>query len=151
LLHSIWRAGVDWHNVIEVRGKVSSETELALEKLISRDVAVSILSYCFKNTRKTVLSEASKLSCADRLAHLDTTECRTGRNGKVDIYKRWGVNVIFDDAADVCQEAVREGFYVFPIKSRHESHAWFVKRAYSTLSEAVDEFIRVFVPEKRNR
>ena len=70
---------------------------------------------------------------------------KTGSQGKVALFKSWGVKIVFDDNKEVCQEAMENGMQVWPITTPHENHQWFADlgfRPSRTFAIAVGEFLR---------
>ena len=106
--------GVDWHNVVECRGVID---EASLQKLVDHGVEVSLLSWCFKTRAAEYKRIAGGLSVAQHLKRIAVTEQRTGPGGKVDLYSGWCIDVLFDDAEDICKEGFNQGLHVFPIKT----------------------------------
>ena len=135
---------VDWHNCLEVRGHVD---EVSLKKLLDAGVDVSILSWCYRNRAREVKTLAKGLEDAHRLSRIETTEIRTKRGGKVDLCEGWSIDVMFDDAEDICQEAYKAGMHVYPICTWKEHHDWFSEKGfqpYRSFAEAVDEFLKTY-------
>ena len=137
--------GVDWHNVIECRGVID---EASLQKLVDQGVEVSLLSWCFRKRAAEYKQLAGGLSVAQHLKRIAVTEKRTGPGGKVDLYTDWSIDVLFDDAEDICKEGFKAGMHVFPIKTWSQPHQWFVDAGfepYDSLADAVSEFLKTYV------
>jgi len=135
---------VDWHNCLEVRGQVD---EASLKKLLDAGVDVSILSFCYKNRATEVQTLARGLADAHRLTRIETTEERTKEGGKVKLCEAWAIDVMFDDAQDICQEAYKAGMHVYPITTKWEPHVWYRKlgfQPYRSFAEAVDDFLKTY-------
>jgi hypothetical protein len=135
---------VDWHNCLEVRGQVD---EASLKKLLDAGVDVSILSWCYKNRAREVQTLAQGLADAHRLTRIETTEERTKEGGKVKLCEAWAIDVMFDDAQDICQEAYKAGMHVYPITTKWEPHVWYRKlgfQPYRSFAEAVDDFLKTY-------
>jgi len=119
---------------------------LALWKLLKCGFPVTILSWTRDPERRAeVLKKAGELSCAHLISRVETTEIRTGEGGKVDLYKSWGIQAIFDDGYDYLQEALGEGMQIYPIRTRYENHSWWKDpeaKSFGGFAEAVEFFLR---------
>ena len=135
---------VDWHNCLEVRGQVD---EVSLKKLLDAGVDVTILSWCYKNRSREVMGLAHALADAHRLTRIETTEFRTKENGKKDLCQSWAIDVMFDDAQDILQEAFKAGMHVYPICTKWENHTWYRKLGfdpYPSFAHAVTAFLETY-------
>ena len=145
------RIGIDWHNTLEVQGSVSEPNMARLQELCDAGYRISILSYIgtggrYSDQRRTdFYNDALNLPMVgsfERVIHCDK---KVGPGGKVSLFKRWGVKVIFDDNKEICQEAMDNGIQVWPIKTPHETHQWFADLGYrpsKTFAQAVAEYLR---------
>lgn len=135
---------IDWHNTLEVGGEIDTAS---LKKLLDAGCEVTILSYCYANRAAEVRAHAEALEDYPRLRLVETTEHRTGLAGKVDLCNSWSIDVMFDDAQDICKEAYHDGMHVFPICTQWEKHVWFRKlghEPYSSFALAVEEFLQTY-------
>jgi hypothetical protein len=145
-MHLYPKVGIDWHNTLEVNGVVD---EASLERLIRKGVQCSILSYCFKKRARTFIEQANSLRSSIDLERIEVTEARTGPGGKCDLYEQWCVDVLFDDAQDICQEGLEKGLHVYPICTQFNHHQWYKDlghQPYASFAEAVDDFFRTYGP-----
>ena len=149
-IHVYPAVGIDWHNVLEVRGNVD---EASLEKLIQHGVECTICSYCFKNTAAKVIRRANEMRCSLDLKRIEITEERTGEGGKCDLYEKWCIDVLFDDAVDICKEGLEKGLHVYPICTYYNRHDWFRElgyEPYATFADAVHDFLQTYGPGGKN-
>lgn len=141
------RAGkvcVDWHNTLEVGGSVPAENLEALIQLHEAGYKIIICSWCFVKRDKEVRAGAARLKGPWGNLEVHTTQIRTGPGGKADLAKGWGCTVIFDDAADICEECVNEGLLTYPINSKYEKHQWAIQEdrdRYDSFAQAVENFL----------
>ena len=142
------RIGIDWHNTLEVRGQVSVATLDALNRLLDAGFHLSILSYIGKDSperRATFYNQALALPMVGRFERVTDCISKVGKDGKVTLYKQWGISIMFDDNKEVCQEGMDNGLMVFPITTHWETHQWFYDlgfRPARTFAIAVGEFFR---------
>ena len=141
------RVGVDWHNTVEVGGEVPPANLRALQLLVDAGVAVFMLSFIGRNSKER-RDEYYRLALSlPMVADFDRVcDCseKTGRGGKVELYKSWGVTTLFDDNRQICEEGFRNRIQVFPITTPHEKHQWFFDegfRPYRTFAVAVGDFL----------
>jgi hypothetical protein len=69
---------------------------------------------------------------------------RTGHGGKAKISLDKGIQVLMDDAPDICKEAFEKGLDVYPIQTREAKHQWWERmgeKNYPTLADAVKAFL----------
>jgi hypothetical protein len=141
---------IDWHNVLEVKGRID---EASLEKLIQHGVECTICSYCFKNTAAKVIRQANQMRCSLDLKRIEITEERTGPGGKCDLYEKWCIDVLFDDAEDICREGLQKGLHVYPICTPYIHHEWYRElggEPYATFADAVNDFLKTYGPGGKN-
>lgn len=137
---------IDWHNTLEVKNHVPKRNMEALIKLYTAGYEIIICSWCYAKTARAVKEHIKQLKGPWERLQVETTEKRTGLDGKVHLAKGWGVTVMFDDAADICAEGVANHLLVYPITSRWESHEWALGKGvqtYATFADAVDNFLEL--------
>ena len=72
------------------------------------------------------------------------TRRRTGYKGKGWLCEDMGISVIFDDAADICKDALERGIAVYPISTKEEDHSWWKAKGHNphhTFAAAVEAFL----------
>jgi hypothetical protein len=142
------KIAVDWHNTLEVRGQVPEANLVALERLINSGYQVSILSFIGVDShdrRQEFYRQALALRCAGKLERVADCTKKTGPEGKVlGNFKKWGIQVCFDDNKEVLQEAMANRIAAYAITTRYENHQWFFDEGFRparTFADAVQEFL----------
>eukprot|EP00438_Fugacium_kawagutii_P022220 Skav203953 [mRNA] locus=scaffold391:368258:369070:- [translate_table: standard] len=138
---------VDYHNTLEIEDKVLAINQAAVLALYAGWVDVAVCSWCFKNRQKRVLEELQNYPFYHRLWKVLFTEERTNHPScKGGLCKRDGMVALFDDSADILEDAFGKGIEVYPIKTKREQHQWYVDKGltegpYTSFAEAVRNFL----------
>ena len=139
--------GIDWHNTLEVVGRVPQWNTDAIMELRKRGVGVNILSFMGRDShwrRQEFYKQSMAWVGAGECNRIMDCTSKVGEGGKLELYKQWGVSAVFDDSDAVCKECVKGGFAVFPIRTRYEKHAWATElgmQTYESLAEAIQHYL----------
>ena len=138
---------VDWHNTLEVGNRIPPANLEALHKLLGKAEVHLLSAVGSWKMKKQVEGQMAKLEeeLPFPLASASTCWTKTGILGKVDLGSQWGVSVLFDDKADICEEGVEWGMHVYPIFNKWEDYTDLEKldvKVYQTFAEAVEAFLK---------
>ena len=135
---------IDFHNTLETGDKITAENHAAVEQLLLTQHQVTICSWCFQKREQEVRQTLQGQTWFGELSEVLCIQQRTGHGGKAKICLDKGIQVLMDDAADICKEAFEKGLDVYPIQTRVEKHQWWEsigRTAYPTLAAAVKTFL----------
>ena len=135
---------IDFHNTLETGDKITAENHAAVEQLLLTQHQVTICSWCFQKREQEVRQTLQGQTWFGELSEVLCIQQRTGHGGKAKICLDKGIQVLMDDAADICKEAFEKGLDVYPIQTRVEKHQWWEsigRTAYPTLAAAVKAFL----------
>ena len=136
---------VDFHNTLSVNDyEIPPANHQAMETLINLGYSITICSWCFKKREREVMETLRKQPWFPKLEDAYCIRERTGPLGKAARCLAANITVLFDDAQDICSEAISEGVEAYPIMSRKEKHIWFENmghRPWMSFSEAVASFL----------
>ena len=135
---------VDFHNTLEVGNVIPAANHAAVDKLLQAQHPVTICSWCFQKREREVMATLKGQTWFGELEDAFCIQQRTGHGGKVTICLASGIQVLMDDAPDICKEAFEKGLGVYPIQTRFEKHQWWEaigRTAYPTLADAVKAFL----------
>ena len=107
---------IDFHNVLEVNGYVPDQHIEAIQELLGLGHEVVVCSYAFAKREKEVMRTLQSLPFWGQLSNAFCIRQRTGRWGKSSWAVHLGCTALFDDGADICQEAAWLNLRTFPIK-----------------------------------
>ena len=96
---------IDFHNVLEVNGYVPDQHIEAIQELLGLGHVVVVCSYAFAKREKEVMRTLQSLPFWGQLSNAFCIRERTGRWGKSSWAVHLGCTALFDDGADICQEA----------------------------------------------
>eukprot|EP00435_Cladocopium_sp_Y103_P052423 s3841_g16.t1 len=116
----------------------------AVEQLLLAQHPVTICSWCFQNREQQVMEILRGQTWFGELEDVFCIQQRTGYGGKATLCLDKGIQVLMDDAPDICKEAFEKGLDVYPIQTRLEKHQWWEsigRTAYPTLADAVKAFL----------
>ena len=139
---------VDWHETLEIGGRVPEENEAALEKLL--EVAeVHILSYVESTSRQRKLhQDVQDLRCFAQLAGVHTCWGRWGKDGKADWCEHLGASAIFDNHGGVIDECLTFKKHLhllcFAIQTEKQSHKKLQQSlVFQTFAKAVEQYLEI--------
>jgi hypothetical protein len=137
------KLGLDWHNVIEVRGRIPQQHHDCITDLLAKGVEISILSYGGAARNQDTNAWAETLPYFKRLRRVSFTETRLKTGGKADLCRQWGIRAFIDDSKDILQEMLKTGMVIYPISTYFERHQWARDmniRVYRDLPSAVKAY-----------
>ena len=136
---------IDFHNVLEVNGYVPDQHIEAIQELLGLGHEVVVCSYAFAKREKEVMRTLQSLPFWGQLSNAFCIRERTGRWGKSSWAVHLGCTALFDDGADICQEAAWLNLRTFPIRCFKEKHNWAKAEGIqvcSNLQEAIQAFLQ---------
>ena len=136
---------IDFHNVLEVNGYVPDQHIEAIQELLGLGHEVVVCSYAFAKREKEVMRTLQSWPFWGQLSNAFCIRERTGRWGKSSWAVHLGCTALFDDGADICQEAAWLNLRTFPIRCFKEKHNWAKAEGIqvcSNLQEAIQAFLQ---------
>jgi hypothetical protein len=137
------KLGLDWHNVIEVRGRIPQQHHDCITDLLDKGVEVTVLSHGGYARNQDTNAWAEQLPYFKRLKRVAFTGNRVKRGGKAELCRNWGIRAFVDDNAEILQEMLKTGMVIYPISTWWERHDWARAlniRVYTDLPSAVQAY-----------
>ena len=136
------RVIVDWHNTLELHDQVPPTHDKALDALLEK-ADVYLLSFCGKDRQERALRDMHSVRQSHRFAAIQTCSMRSGRDGKSAWGIFWGVEAIFDDNNEVCDDCQFYNITPYAIKTKWEPHHGLSHQgmAFDSFPEAVYAYL----------
>ena len=136
------RVIVDWHNTLELNDQVPPTHDKALDALLEK-ADVFLLSYCGAARKPQALRDMQSLRQAHRFAGIQTCTMKSGRDGKSAWGIYWGVEAIFDDNNEVCEDCQFYNITPYAIRTKWEPHYGLTNQgmAFDSFPEAVHAYL----------
>ena len=136
------RVIVDWHNTLELHDQVPPTHDEALDALLEK-ADVYLLSFCGKDRQERALRDMHSVRQSHRFAAIQTCSMRSGRDGKSAWGIFWGVEAIFDDNNEVCDDCQFYNITPYAIKTKWEPHHGLSHQgmAFDSFPEAVYAYL----------
>ena len=136
------RVIVDWHNTLELHDQVPPTHDKALDALLEK-ADVYLLSFCGKDRQERALRDMHSVRQSHRFAAIQTCSMRSGRDGKSAWGIFWGVEAIFDDNNEVCDDCSFTTSLPMPSRQKWEPHHGLSHQgmAFDSFPEAVYAYL----------
>ena len=134
---------VDFYNVLFLGSTIPPGSLSAILLLQENGYQPVICSFCGKEREKEVFATLQKYELLKNLELICTNQ-RTGNRSKGSICVSEQMVALFDDSADILQDALEKGIEIYPIKAPYQHHWWWSKlggTAYDSLRLAVEAFL----------
>ena len=133
---------VDWHNTLELHDQVPPTHDKALDALLEK-ADVFLLSYCGPDRKERALTYMHSLRQSHRFAAIQTCSMRSGKDGKSAWGIFWGVEAIFDDNNEICDDCLFYNIIPYAIKTKWEPHYGLSHQgmAFDSFPEAVHAYL----------
>ena len=141
------KVAIDWHGVLaDSDNRVSEDSLCAVEKLLEKGIAVTIMSYGGDARNQKTLSHLKQLRWFDKVSYQFTTR-KVGSSGKAAWCRHLKIGCIIDDDVAICQECFAKSIQVFPIIGWSGDHRGLEHMskgkvsASATLQVAIEKFL----------
>ena len=141
------KVAIDWHGVLaDSDNRVSEDNLCAVEKLLEKGIAATIMSYGGDERNKTTLNHLRALRWFDKASYQFTTR-KVGSSGKAAWCRHLKIGCIIDDDVAICQECFAKSIQVFPIIGWSGDHRGLEHMskgkvsASATLQVAIEKFL----------
>lgn len=111
---------VDKHNTLAIDDHISQAHSDALVSLLEKGHEVIICTWCGKDRVAKVRHHLEQMPWWGQVKFW-WTRIRTGAGSRAHLCTFRGVHIMFDDAGDILQEALRKGIKVYPMVQQFKS------------------------------
>lgn len=137
------KVAVDWNGVIEIQDKIQNTSLHALDTLERAGYDIHIISYAGPKRGRQVLTKIGQLAQSSQWGRTIVPQ-KCGAMGKGQACIEHGCFALMDDCEEICQDALRHGIEVFPIKTPKAQRTWYKEmggQVFKDLWDAVNAFL----------